>query len=183
MSSRRISEGRSSGSAPSARSSATVAAAGSSNIASDSAFRGRGVTGAHYATRRPGLLALTRRAAAALAADGVTVNAVAPGTIDGETVRELAGERIDELAAEIPVGRLGRPGEIAAARRLAALRRRRLRHRSRRSWRATAAPRSSAVSRLGGERPAQEPSRLPRLTASTSASLQPRARSAASSAG
>ncbi len=43
----------------------------------------------------------------------MTVNAVAPGTIDGETVRELAGERIDELAAEIPAGRLGRPGEIA----------------------------------------------------------------------
>ena len=69
------------------------------NIASDSAFRGRGVTGAHYATSKAGLLALTRRAAAALAASGVTVNAVAPGTIDGETVRELAGDRIDELAA------------------------------------------------------------------------------------
>ncbi len=38
------------------------------NIASDSAFRGRGVTGAHYATSKAGLLALTRRAAAALAA-------------------------------------------------------------------------------------------------------------------
>lgn len=84
------------------------------NIASDSAFRGRGVTGAHYATSKAGLLALTRRAAAALAPNGVTVNAVAPGTIDGETVRELAGDRIDELAAEIPAGRLGRPEEIAA---------------------------------------------------------------------
>ena len=62
------------------------------NIASDSAFRGRGVTGAHYAASKAGLLALTRRAAATLAASGVTVNAVAPGTIDGETVRELAGD-------------------------------------------------------------------------------------------
>ena len=84
------------------------------NIASDSAFRGRGVTGTHYATSKAGLLALTRRAAAALAPAGVTVNAIAPGTIDGETVRELAGDRIDELAAEIPAGRLGRPEEIAA---------------------------------------------------------------------
>ena len=84
------------------------------NIASDSAFRGRGVTGAHYATSKAGLLALTRRAAAALAPAGVTVNAVAPGTIDGETVRELVGGRIDELAAEIPTGRLGKPAEIAA---------------------------------------------------------------------
>ncbi len=84
------------------------------NIASDSAFRGRGVTGAHYATSKAGLLALTRRSAAALAATGVTVNAVAPGTIDGETVRELAGDRLAELAGEIPVGRLGRAEEIAA---------------------------------------------------------------------
>jgi len=84
------------------------------NISSDSAFRGRGVTGAHYATSKAGLLALTRRAAAALAPAGVTVNAVAPGTIDGETVRELAGDRVEELAAEIPAGRLGRPEEIAA---------------------------------------------------------------------
>lgn len=84
------------------------------NIASDSAFRGRGVTGTHYATSKAGLLALTRRAAAALAPHGVTVNAVAPGTIDGETVRELAGDRIDALASEIPAGRLGRPEEIAA---------------------------------------------------------------------
>lgn len=84
------------------------------NIASDSAFRGRGVTGAHYAASKAGLLALTRRAAASLAGNGVTVNAVAPGTIDGETVRELAGDRVDELAGEIPTGRLGRPEEVAA---------------------------------------------------------------------
>lgn len=84
------------------------------NIASDSAFRGRGVTGTHYATSKAGLLALTRRAAAALAASAVTVNAVAPGTVDGETVRELAGERIEELASDIPMGRLGRPEEIAS---------------------------------------------------------------------
>jgi NAD(P)-dependent dehydrogenase (short-subunit alcohol dehydrogenase family) len=44
----------------------------------------------------------------------VTVNAVAPGTIDGETVRELAGDRIEELAGDSPLGRLGQPTEIAA---------------------------------------------------------------------
>jgi 3-oxoacyl-[acyl-carrier protein] reductase len=84
------------------------------NIASDSAFNGRGVTGAHYAASKAGLIALTRRAAAALAGAGVTVNAVAPGTVDGETVRELAGDRLDELAREVPLGRLARPDEIAA---------------------------------------------------------------------
>lgn len=84
------------------------------NVSSDSAFKGRGVTGAHYATSKAGLIALTRRAAAALAADGVTVNAIAPGTIDGETVRELAGDRLDELRAAAPLGRLGRPDEVAS---------------------------------------------------------------------
>ena len=112
--SRRTCVVRSSASRPSARSCARRGDGRIVNIASDSAFRGRGVTGAHYATSKAGLLALTRRAAAALAPAGVTVNAVAPGTIDGETVRELAGDRVDELAAEIPAGRLGRPEEIAA---------------------------------------------------------------------
>lgn len=84
------------------------------NIASDSAFKGRGVTGAHYASAKAGLITLTRRAAAAFAPYGVTVNAVAPGTIDGETVYELAGDRLPELAAEVPLGRLADPAEIAA---------------------------------------------------------------------
>jgi 3-oxoacyl-[acyl-carrier protein] reductase len=83
------------------------------NVASDSAFRGIGVTGAHYAASKAGLITLTRRAAAALAAAGVTVNAVAPGTLDGETVRELAGDRLAELAADVPLGRLGGLAEVA----------------------------------------------------------------------
>ena len=83
------------------------------NIASDSAFRGVGVTGAHYAASKAGLITLTRRAAAALAGSGVTANAIAPGTLDGETVRELAGDRLAELAAATPLGRLGALAEIA----------------------------------------------------------------------
>jgi NAD(P)-dependent dehydrogenase (short-subunit alcohol dehydrogenase family) len=74
------------------------------NIASDAAFKGFGATGAHYAVSKAGLIALTRRAAATLAADGVTVNAIAPGTIDGETVRELADPVAEARAA--PTGRL-----------------------------------------------------------------------------
>jgi 3-oxoacyl-[acyl-carrier protein] reductase len=84
------------------------------NVSSDSAFRGIGVTGAHYASSKAALITLTRRAAAALAAAGVTVNAVAPGTLDGETVRELAGDRLAELSADVPLGRLGGLGEVAA---------------------------------------------------------------------
>jgi 3-oxoacyl-[acyl-carrier protein] reductase len=83
------------------------------NVASDSAFRGIGVTGAHYAASKAALITLTRRAAAALAPADVTVNAVAPGTLDGETVRELAGDRLHELAAGVPLGRLGGLAEVA----------------------------------------------------------------------
>lgn len=83
------------------------------NIASDSAFRGVGVTGAHYAASKAALITLTRRAAAALAGSGVTANAVAPGTLDGETVRELAGDRLGALAGAVPLGRLGGLGEVA----------------------------------------------------------------------
>lgn len=83
-------------------------------VASDSAFRGIGVTGAHYASSKAALITLSRRAAAALAGSGVTVNAVAPGTLDGETVRELAGDRLDALARDVPLGRLGGLGEAAA---------------------------------------------------------------------
>jgi 3-oxoacyl-[acyl-carrier protein] reductase len=84
------------------------------NVSSDAAFKGRGVIGAHYAASKAALVSLTRRAAAALAASGVTVNAVVPGTIDGETVRELAGKHLDDFAAEAALGRLAAPAEIAA---------------------------------------------------------------------
>ena len=84
------------------------------NVSSDSALKGRGVVGAHYAASKAALLSLTRRAAAALAPAGVTVNAVVPGTIDGETVRELAGDQLDTMAREVALGRLADPAEIAA---------------------------------------------------------------------
>ncbi len=85
------------------------------NIASDSAFRGVGVTGAHYAASKAALITLTRRAAAALAGSGVTANAVAPGTLDGETVRELAGSQLEAMASGVPLGRLGGLDEVASA--------------------------------------------------------------------
>ena len=84
------------------------------NVSSDSALKGRGVVGAHYAASKAALISLTRRAAARLAPAGVTVNAIVPGTIDGETVRELAGDELDALAAEAALGRLAEPREIAA---------------------------------------------------------------------
>jgi 3-oxoacyl-[acyl-carrier protein] reductase len=84
------------------------------NVSSDSALKGRGPVGAHYAGSKAALISLTRRAAAKLAPSSVTVNAVVPGTVDGQTVRELAGDQLEALAAEAALGRLARPGEIAS---------------------------------------------------------------------
>ena len=84
------------------------------NLASDAAFAASGASGAHYAASKAGVLAVTRRAAAELAPYGVTVNAVAPAAIDGPLAQSVLRERLAEKLADIPVGRLGRPEEVAA---------------------------------------------------------------------
>jgi 3-oxoacyl-[acyl-carrier protein] reductase len=84
------------------------------NLASDAAFTSSGASGAHYAASKAGVVALTRRAATELAPCGVTVNAIAPAAIDGPLAREVMRDRLEETLADIPVGRLGRPEEVAA---------------------------------------------------------------------
>ena len=84
------------------------------NLASDAAFAPSGRSGVHYAASKAGVVAVTRRAATELAPHGVTVNAVAPAAIDGPLARSVFRDRLDEKLADIPVGRLGRPEEVAA---------------------------------------------------------------------
>jgi 3-oxoacyl-[acyl-carrier protein] reductase len=69
-----------------------------------------GIVGPHYAATKSALHGLTHHLAARVAAAGVTVNALAPALI-AET-RMLPGDPA-ELAARIPVGRLGTPAEVA----------------------------------------------------------------------
>jgi 3-oxoacyl-[acyl-carrier protein] reductase len=73
------------------------------------AFTG-GIVGPHYAASKAGLLGLTHFLAVRLAPSGVTVNALAPALI-AETGM-LPGEP-EQLRQQVPVGRLGRPGEVA----------------------------------------------------------------------
>jgi NAD(P)-dependent dehydrogenase (short-subunit alcohol dehydrogenase family) len=72
------------------------------------------IGGAHYTAAKHGVLGLTRALAKELAAFNVTVNAVCPGLIDTEMVREtIADETIRSFERSFPIPRLGRPEEVA----------------------------------------------------------------------
>ena len=85
------------------------------NLASVVGQKGGSVTGVHYASSKAGIVALTRHAAVELAGSRVTVNAVAPAAIDGPMAAAAPPEKLAAMLATIPVGRLGRPEEVAAA--------------------------------------------------------------------
>ncbi len=70
--------------------------------------------GAHYAASKAGIIVLTKIVATELAGSGVTVNAVAPAAIEGPIFDAMPAERQEAIAAQIPVGRAGRPDEVAA---------------------------------------------------------------------
>jgi 3-oxoacyl-[acyl-carrier protein] reductase len=71
-----------------------------------------GVVGAHYAASKAGLHGLTHHLAPRLAADGVTVNALAPALI-GDTKMFPVDPQTATTPVPIPVGRAGHPAEVA----------------------------------------------------------------------
>jgi len=79
------------------------------NISSGAA-RGAGAIGPHYNASKAGIEGLTRGYAARLVKEGITVNAVAPSLIETDMMRGRS-----DLAARIPLGRFGRPDEVAEA--------------------------------------------------------------------
>jgi NAD(P)-dependent dehydrogenase (short-subunit alcohol dehydrogenase family) len=88
------------------------------NLASTSAFTASTTPMVPYDTSKGAVRMLTIAAARELAATGIRVNAVAPGTVNTDLTRSLSDdpEALDRLAAtHIPMGRLGRAEEIAAA--------------------------------------------------------------------
>ena len=76
-----------------------------------------GITGnkgqANYAASKAGLIGLTKSVAKELASRNILANAVAPGFIDTDMTAAMTADARTELSSQIPLGRLGTPGDIA----------------------------------------------------------------------
>jgi len=85
------------------------------NLASIAGQRGGPqVQGAHYAASKAGIIGLTRYLAHQFAPHGVTVNAIAPGTILTEQTALAPPEKVALVVGQIPLGRIGQAAEVGA---------------------------------------------------------------------
>jgi len=82
------------------------------NVASQLAIKG-GVSLAHYAAAKAGVIAMTKSISLETAEHGVLVNAIAPGPIDTPMVEGIDEQWKRDKRAELPLGRFGTPEEIA----------------------------------------------------------------------
>lgn len=70
---------------------------------------------ANYAASKAGMIGLTQSLAKEFASKGVTVNAIAPGFTETDMLKGIPQNIMDTILAQIPLGRLGKPSEIAGA--------------------------------------------------------------------
>jgi len=70
---------------------------------------------ANYSASKGGIIAFTKSAAIELAKNNITVNAIAPGFTETEMLAKVAPEVQKQILAKIPMGRFGKPEEIAKA--------------------------------------------------------------------
>ncbi|WP_238544561.1 SDR family NAD(P)-dependent oxidoreductase [Geomicrobium sp. JCM 19037] len=66
-----------------------------------------------YSASKHGVIGFTKSAALEYAATNININAVAPGSVDTPMIRNIDPETQDEIAASIPMGRLGKMEDIA----------------------------------------------------------------------
>ena len=85
------------------------------NIASRAAYRGDSPAHWHYAASKAGMVAMTKSIARAYAKDGIYAFAICPGfTMTGMAEDYLASRGGDKLLADIPLGKVADPEEVAA---------------------------------------------------------------------
>jgi 3-oxoacyl-[acyl-carrier protein] reductase len=70
---------------------------------------------ANYAAAKAGMIGFSKSLAKEIGSRNITVNCVAPGFIDTDMTRSLSPEQQQALIQHIPLGRLGRPEDVAAA--------------------------------------------------------------------
>jgi 3-oxoacyl-(acyl-carrier-protein) reductase len=68
----------------------------------------------NYGASKAALIGFTKSLAREVASRGITVNAVAPGFIQSDMTDALSAEQKERLAEKIPMGRIGRPEEVAS---------------------------------------------------------------------
>lgn len=85
------------------------------NISSVAGRTARAGSSIEYSTNEAAILGMTRRLAVELAPFGITVNAIAPGLVLTPRVRRHPPEVLAEREKQIPVGRMGKPEELAHA--------------------------------------------------------------------
>lgn len=86
----------------------------SSTVMNSGGVGGHGRGGPAYATSKAAIVGLTRSLARALAPYGIRVNAVSPGSTDTAMTADYSAAARKQLAERVPLGRIGRPEEIAA---------------------------------------------------------------------
>ncbi len=82
------------------------------NISSDAGLMGD-VARANYSAAKAGIVGLTKAAARELAAQGITVNAVAPGIIETDMIADMPENRREQMLQMIPLRRFGHPEDVA----------------------------------------------------------------------
>ena len=92
------------------------------NIASRAAYRGDSPAHWHYAASKAGMVAMTKTIARSYARDGILAFAICPGfTMTGMAEDYLASRGGDKLLADIPLGKVADPAEVASVARYCAL--------------------------------------------------------------
>ena len=83
------------------------------NIASIAGKEGN-ATLVPYSTAKAGVIGLTKALAKEVATEGILVNAVAPAVIGTDMLQQMEKSTVEMLIAKIPMGRVGKPEEVAA---------------------------------------------------------------------